>query len=196
MPGTTERRAPTVLLPVLLVLGMATGLSACGGGGEPSADQSEDVRTLPGMGVVQAARETALATMVRDVRMRYPDVEGVDAARVEAMIADGAVLVDVRSEEERAVSRIPGSITREAYLADPGRYGDRPVVAYCTVGERSARFAQEQAGQGRTILNFEGSILAWTHHGGALVGPDGPTRRLHVYGSRWDLAAVGYETTW
>ena len=32
--------------------------------------------------------------------------------------------------------------------------------------------------------------------GAPLVGPDGPTVRLHVYGKTWDLAPSRYETIW
>jgi hypothetical protein len=33
--------------------------------------------------------------------------------------------------------------------------------------------------------------------GGELADATGaPTRRLHVYGERWNLAADGYETVW
>lgn len=43
---------------------------------------------------------------------------------------------------------------------------------------------------------LEGSIVAWTHIEGSLVSGDVPTRRVHVYGPRWDLAASGYESVW
>ena len=52
------------------------------------------------------------------------------------------------------------------------------------------------AAQGITVLNLRGGILAWTHAGGSLRDRDGETRRLHVYGRKWDLAPRGYETTW
>jgi hypothetical protein len=41
------------------------------------------------------------------------------------------------------------------------------------------------------------SLLAWSHAGGPLVDGEGrPTKRLHVFGARWDLAAEGYEPVW
>lgn len=145
----------------------------------------------------EAEKSTTLAEMVEEVRARYPDVEGVDAREVARLVEGGeVVLVDVRGENERAVSAIPGAISVEAFRADLERYVDQTVVAYCTVGERSARFARELGQEGVQVLNFEGSLLAWTHHGGELANTDGPTQRLHVYGETWDLAADGYETVW
>jgi rhodanese-related sulfurtransferase len=147
--------------------------------------------------LTNAEKLTTLHAMVAEVRERYPTVRGLDATQVSELIrAEDAVLIDVRTQEERQVSAIAGAITPEEFTADPTRFGERPVVAYCTVGERSARFVQEMAEAGFDVFNFEGSLLAWTHDGGALVDAQGPTRNLHVYGSAWDLAAEGYQTTW
>ena len=44
------------------------------------------------------------------------------------------VLLDARSQEERDVSTIQGSITKEAFLADPKAFENKDVVCYCTVG--------------------------------------------------------------
>ncbi len=144
-----------------------------------------------------ADKVAALAEMVAEVRERYPEVEGVDASQVRELLrTNDAVLVDVRTNEEREVSAIPGAITSEEFQQDPSRYADRPVVAYCTVGERSARFARDMAKEGIPVLNFEGSLLAWTHNDGELVDSSGPTHTLHVYGPTWDLAANAYTTVW
>jgi sodium/bile acid cotransporter 7 len=124
-----------------------------------------------------------------------PDVSAADllAGRGPA----GAVLVDVREPAERAVSTLPGAVSREAYLADDARYAGRPVVVYCTIGYRSGLFAAELRAAGVDATNLAGSLLAWTWAGGPLVDPTGaPTRRVHVYGPAWDLVAPGYEATW
>ena len=91
---------------------------------------------------------------------------------------------------------IPGAISRDDFDADRARYAGSRIVAYCTIGARSGEFAAEIQQQGWKVRNLEGSILAWTHAGGELVGPDGPTKKVHVYGRRWNLAADGYEAVW
>jgi rhodanese-related sulfurtransferase len=48
------------------------------------------------------------------------------------------VLLDVRSEEERAVSTIPGSINKAQFEEDTAKYADKEVVCFCTVGYISA----------------------------------------------------------
>ncbi|MDE2752464.1 MAG: rhodanese-like domain-containing protein, partial [Gemmatimonadota bacterium] len=91
---------------------------------------------------------------------------------------------------------LPGAITSEEFEARLQELADRTVVAYCTIGRRSSEYVRRMARRGVDMLNLEGSVLAWTHAGGQLVNDGVPTRRLHVYGRRWNLAADGYQTIW
>ncbi len=136
--------------------------------------------------------------MIAGYQRLYPDVPGVDAAQVRAALADGeTVLVDVRPDKERAISTIPGAISKEEFEQRAAELRGAEVITYCTIGHRSADYAQELMAEGWSARNFDGSLLAWTHAGGELVDTAGnPTQRLHVYGSRWDLAAEGYEAVW
>ncbi|WP_419950085.1 rhodanese-like domain-containing protein [Candidatus Palauibacter sp.] len=131
------------------------------------------------------------------VDQRFPDVEAVTVEEVGRLLETGSVvLVDAREPREREISWIPGAITSDEFERDPDAYMDRTVVVYCTIGHRSSEYAQRQAAEGRRVLNLRGSLLSWTHAGGPLVGPDGPTNRLHVYGQTWDLAPARFETIW
>jgi rhodanese-related sulfurtransferase len=103
------------------------------------------------------------------------------------------LLVDVRSPRETAVSMIPGAITRADYEHNPQHFSGRQVVAYCTVGFRSARYTRRLIRRGVDSANFRGSILAWTRAGLPLHTPAGePTRRLHTW-SRRIQAPPGYQ---
>lgn len=135
--------------------------------------------------------------MVEEVERRFPEVEAVTVEEVGRLLETGSVvLVDARAPREREVSWIPGSITSEEFEQDPDRYAELTVVAYCTIGHRSSEYAKRQNEEGRPVLNLRGSLLSWAHAGAPLVGPDGPTHRLHVYGETWDLAPARYETIW
>ena len=144
------------------------------------------------------ARQERIAEMIAVYQEAAPEVEGLDAQQVAMALETGSVvLVDVRPEAERAVSRIPGAIDRQEFERRSEELAGSEVIAYCTVGARSSRYARELKASGWRARNFDGSLLAWTHAGGELVDSSGePTRRLHVYGRRWDLAADGYETVW
>jgi len=144
-----------------------------------------------------AEKLATLHVMMADVTARFPGAEQLTVDDVGRLLeADRVVLVDVREPREREVSWIPGSITAAEYEADPDAWGDRTVVAYCTIGHRSSEYAQRMSAEGHPVANLSGSILAWAHAGGPLVGPDGPTNRIHVYGRTWDLAPARYETVW
>ena len=147
--------------------------------------------------LTDAEKLVRVEEMVAEVERRFPEVGAVTVEEVGRLIESGSVvLVDARTERERAVSWIPGSITDDEFEQDPDRYAEQTVVVYCTIGHRSAEYAERQGAEGRRILNLRGSLLSWTHAGGPLVGPDGPTNRLHVYGRDWDLAPARFATIW
>ncbi len=161
------------------VLGFAAAwLSACWAA-EPPADHAAAVSAM-------SARYAA----------EHPEVPLVSARAVLAAPAR-YLLVDVRPAAERAVSMLPGAIPLAQWQANPSQTGDRALVLYCTVGKRSGDEAARLLALGVAASNLEGSLLAWTHAGGGLVGPDGlPTRTAHVYGARWNLLAPGYTAVW
>lgn len=136
-----------------------------------------------------------IAEMYEGYKADFPGVPDITVEELLQLDGD-FVLVDVRSPRERTVSMIPGAISRRELEADPAAYEGRRVVTYCTVGYRSGIYAGELRRRGVDAVNLAGSLLAWTHAGQPLVDADGPTRRLHVYGPTWDLAADEYETTW
>ena len=145
----------------------------------------------------QDDRRRALEGMISQVGRRFPDVKTISAAALrERLPADDTVLVDVRSPAERAVSTMPGAITPEELEGRLDELGDCTVVAYCTVGARSSKYARRMGRKGVPVLNLEGSLLAWTHAGGELTDGPSPTKRVHVFGPKWNLAADGYEGVW
>ena len=123
---------------------------------------------------------------------------------------ESIVLVDCRSDPERAISIIPASISKAElleYLEDgPSWAEDKTLIPYCTIGYRSAQFTQElqQRWPQLSVWNMAGSILSWVHAGGIVVkkhctdaGVDQSTAvtSVHVFGAAWDLAPVCYVTS-
>ncbi len=142
-----------------------------------------------------ADKRQRIAEMYQGYKESFADVPDITVDELLAL-GDDVVVVDVREERERRVSMIPGALAKEVFEGNAEAYGGRRVVAYCTVGYRSGRYTAELRRRGWDALNLEGSLLAWTHAAQPLVDEDGETRRLHVYGKEWDLAAEGYETVW
>jgi len=158
----------------------------------PAAAFAQDRKT-------EAGRRALVERMAAEIKAEHPDVATITAAALKDNLSTGNfILVDVRTDKERAVSTLPGAITAkdfEARMEELLAEG-RTVVAYCTIGARSSSYARRMGKRGITMLNLEGSVLAWTHAGGDFVSGSVPTRRVHVYGRGWNLAADGYETVW
>ena len=89
---------------------------------------------------------------------------GLDPQEVQRQVDGGWQLVDVRTAEERVVSRIGGDrhipveeLTGRADEVDR----ERAVVFYCRVGNRSGMAAEAFRGSGYDAHNLEGGIEAW-----------------------------------
>ncbi len=103
------------------------------------------------------------------------------------------LLLDVREPSEQAVSRIPGAIPRSEFERDPNQYRDYTLIPYCTIGYRSGFYTRQLRTQGYNALNLAGGVLAWAHHAQTFQAEEGDTRKVHVYGARWNLLPEGYE---
>ncbi len=143
-----------------------------------------------------AGRVEQIDTLYGTYAKEFSDVESIEVADLIALLERGeVVVVDVRSERERAVSTLPGAVPADAF--DPDTVGDKMVVAYCTIGFRSGLWVADQRDQGVQAVNLKGSVLAWTHAGQPLLDSAGkPTQRVHVYGRKWDLARTDYQAVW
>lgn len=158
-------------------------LVACAGGAEELAE---------------AEKRQRIAAMYEEYREEFPEVEAISAAELAYRMNtdEPLVLVDARTPEEREVSMIPGAISQEEFERRKSELAGQEVVTYCTIGYRSGLYTAELVEQGWEAKNLAGSILAWTHEDLPLVHDGEPTRRVHVYGARWNLAAEGYEAVW
>ena len=99
------------------------------------------------------------------------------------------ILLDVRSTEEFAVSRIPGAqhvlpnaaldfAERELASADRAQL----IVVYCSVGLRSAVAARDLRFLGFTqVKNLRGSLFQWANEGRGLEGG----AVVHPYNDYW-----------
>lgn len=83
---------------------------------------------------------------------------------LDAALAAGAVLVDVRTEDEHAAGSIPGALSlpldelraRHSELP-PGA----PVIVHCQVGQRGHTAARLLEQLGHDVRNLDGGILTW-----------------------------------
>lgn len=141
-------------------------------------------------------KKEAVYAMYADYKKDFPAVTDISPQQAMAFLKkDDIVFVDTREPAEMKVSMLPHAISQDEFLEHPEKYVGKTVVVYCTISYRSGVFAREMAQKGITVGNLEGGILAWTLEGGRVYDENGAeTKRLHVYGKKWNLAPAGYET--
>ena len=146
----------------------------------------------------EEGKQNQIMAMYRQYASEFPQVVSITVEELLQLQLQNQelILVDVRSPEERAVSLIPGSISTEELESNLAKYQQATIIAYCTIGYRSGKYAQKMQQRGVKILNLEGSLLAWSHVQGKLVNDQGVTNQVHVFGRQWQLAAENYEAVW
>lgn len=133
-----------------------------------------------------------LGPIKEEIRGKFPGVPeiGIEelGGRLDEVGAERPELIDVRSPQEFAVSRIPGArnlpldaVTAQALLG-LGITRERPIVLYCSVGYRSAMATERLRAAGfEKAVNLAGSIFEWANAGRPLDGGS----RVHPYDSKW-----------
>lgn len=142
-----------------------------------------------------AERTTKIYSEYRSYRKFFPKVLDITPFKLDKIIekGDAVVIVDVRRKKEMKVSMIPGAITRKEFEKRREGFKDSLVVAYCTIGFRSGRYADKLGDDGFRVRNLAGGILLWAHQVGTLTHEGRPTKRLHTFGKKWDLAPLAFE---
>ena len=105
------------------------------------------------------------------------DVQQVEPDDAREMLDDGAMLLDVREQDEWDAGHAPeaqfiplGEVV--ARVAEVPR--DRQVVVICRTGARSDRAAEFLRGQGIDAVNLAGGMRAWVASGyDDIVAADG-----------------------
>ena len=137
--------------------------------------------------------------------MRTQDVTWLAALALFAMLSGLDASIPSKSAADPAQAtaspRGPDVMCVRAGLhfeANRGQYpDDATIVAHCTIGYRSGKYVAKLQRQGLDALNLKGSILSWVHAGQPVVTFEGEeTKRVHVYGQKWDLLPQGYKAVW
>ncbi len=107
--------------------------------------------------------------------MAKPDlIAQVDPTETARLIADGALLLDVRELDEWAVGHAPGALHVPLGQLDPSTLPhDRVVVAICRSGNRSGTAARWLVAAGIDVRNLAGGMKAWAADGHPVRRDDG-----------------------
>jgi rhodanese-related sulfurtransferase len=93
-----------------------------------------------------------------------PEVPEIDVAALEALVGDGAFVLDVREDDEYTDGHVRSAIHMPLGTV-PDRFGelptDRPIYVVCARGGRSGRAAKFLIAQGLDATNVAGGTLEW-----------------------------------
>jgi rhodanese-related sulfurtransferase len=103
-------------------------------------------------------------------------VREVDPRTAQRLVDDGALVLDVREDDEWEAGRAPGAA--HIPLAEiAARKREIPtettVVTVCRAGGRSARAASAMAQGGYDVVSLAGGMRAWSSEGLPVVRADG-----------------------
>lgn len=97
------------------------------------------------------------------------------------------LLIDVRPKKEYRVSHIPGAMN----IDDPDDISadkNAKIILYCSVGYRSAKFAETLNKRGyNNTWNLRGSIFEWANRGYPLTDGERSVNHVHPYDKKWGV---------
>lgn len=136
--------------------------------------------------------------MEQEVSAQFPLAQ-LSASELHRRLTEAreALLFDVRSPTEYAVSHLPGAIRVDPQMdltTFIARYGPqlegRPAIFYCAVGVRSstlaARLKEYLIAWGSSgVYNLQGGIFRWHNEERPLVNQGGETAWVHGFNDHW-----------
>ncbi len=123
------------------------------------------------------------------ISKKYPRVNHISTGELYSLFSNGRTLYlfDIRTPEEFAVSHLHGAVRAEkAEEVDLPR--DTFIIAYCSVGVRSAAFIRDLQQEGYLqAYNLRGSLFEWANKGYPLEREGKSVYKVHPYDSKWGL---------
>ncbi|MGW8194766.1 MAG: rhodanese-like domain-containing protein [Desulforhopalus sp.] len=123
----------------------------------------------------------------RTLAQKYSSVRHVSTDELSRSLDQNIVpiIIDVREKDEFDVSHLPNAVNITA-VEEVNYPLTTKIVVYCSVGLRSAVFAEKLQERGYTeVLNLRGSIFEWANKGYRLLRGEQETTAVHPYNEKW-----------
>lgn len=148
---------------------------------------------LVSMGLLAGrSRAESREALARRIEARVRDVPSVTTQELAAWLRDGRplLLLDVRTRAEFEVSHLPGAEWAELQAQQRSLIARAPpdaiVVAYCSVGWRSAVAVERLLpAAGRPVYNLRGSLFQWANEGRPMTDGATETTVAHPFDRSW-----------
>jgi len=132
----------------------------------------------------------AWAMLLGLIRLRFPQVKQLSTDELAEWLqcTKTPLLLDVRTPEEYEMSHLVNAQLAPACLQELADIAtlETPIVAYCSVGYRSAVFAKrlQQAGY-KQVFNLEGSMFKWVNEHRSVYRNGESVEQVHPYNQFW-----------
>lgn len=124
----------------------------------------------------------------------YPNIKQITTKNLALWLKNPDIeqplLLDIREKKEYNTSHllnalnIPPNSNFENKLK--GINKNKPIVAYCSVGYRSANAVEKLQKMGYTnVVNYRGSIFDWVNKGNPVYSNKTPVSEVHPYNRSW-----------
>jgi rhodanese-related sulfurtransferase len=139
------------------------------------------------------------------IATEFPDIRQMTTNDLANILDDDAkevMLLDVREADEIAVSHLLGAVrvgsAQEAAALIRSAPQHTIIVAYCSVGYRSAELVSElQQFSARTVYNLNGSLFRWANEDRAVYRGTERVTTVHPFNEHWgtllNTSLHGYE---
>lgn len=131
-------------------------------------------------------------SITRKIQTDFPDVQEITVEELSRMLAEGEALrlFDVREAKEYAVSHISSAENLESAGRIAAAVSEKSarIVAYCSVGYRSGKVAEELRSLGYShIYNLKGSIFEWANEGRPVFSGGEEIQFVHPFNETWGV---------
>jgi len=133
------------------------------------------------------------AEVDRLIVKEFPNIPQLTTSELETLLSNHkneVILLDARESNEFAISHLKGAHLVESEIEALTIIDDSPanavIVAYCSVGYRSAELVEGLQDRGfSNTINLQGSLFKWANEGRPVYKGNEIVKSVHPYNQKW-----------
>ena len=157
-----------------------------------------------------SAMDKKMQQVHSSISQNYSSVDHISINEFNELDSKYIIVFDVRLKHEYQVSHLASAIQVEPNISTENfieeyqeQIGDKTIVFYCSVGQRSAELAERVDNalndkEFAEVYNLAGGIFEWHNNDLPLMNDKGKTKLLHPYNRKWgqlinDEESISYQ---
>lgn len=157
-----------------------------------------------------SAMDKKMQQVHSSITQDYSSVDHLSISEFKKLDSEFTIVFDVREESEFQVSHLANAIQVEPNIKTEDfiekyqdEIGDKTIVFYCSVGQRSSDLAERvdaalNEKEFIEVYNLAGGLFEWHNNDLPVVNEQGETKLIHPYNRKWaklikDEQAISYK---